>query len=181
MLRQQRELQARLGYDFMKMTRQERIDHIKIMYIAAVKELGEALDETTWKPWAVAEEPSITRNALASELSDTWQFIMNMWFAVYPGLSDEELASRMVAILEAKLAINEARRVGGYDGISTKCGQCKRALDDPAVSCTRTGDQGWCESYQVNINYIKTIGDSDRVDREIAIVPSDQRRDTVAS
>lgn len=180
MIRQQRELQHRMGNNFMMMGLPARVDFIKEMYIAAIRELGEALDETSWKSWT-AGDPYIMRNAFMGELSDAFQFMLNMWFAAYPELTNEEFADRMVAILEAKLAVNESRRVNGYDGVASKCGQCKRALDDPAVSCTRTGDQGWCESYQVDINYIKTIGDTGKVDREIAIAPSDQRRDTVAS
>lgn len=158
MLRQQRELQHRMGLKFTVSPADKwaRINHIKEMYIAAVQELGEALDETSWKSWAVADEPRLRKHAVGSELSDAFQFIMNMWFAAYPELTDEELADRMISVLEAKLAINESRRINGYDGVSTKCGQCKRALDDPAVACTRTSDHGWCETYQVDINYLET-------------------------
>lgn len=153
MLRQQRELQHRMGHLHASMTRKERVEHIKDMYIAAVNELGEALDETSWKPWTVGES-RLRKHAVGGELSDAFQFMMNMWFAAYPELSDEELADRMVSILEAKLAINEMRRTSGYDGVSSKCGGCKRALDDPAVMCTREGDQGYCIVDNADINYI---------------------------
>jgi dimeric dUTPase (all-alpha-NTP-PPase superfamily) len=141
MLRQQRELQHRMGNLFFRASaddRAARVEHIKNMALAAIKEIGEALDETSWKPWTTGK-PFIRKHAVSGELSDAFQFIMNMWFTAYPELSDEELADRMISVLEAKLAINESRRVSGYDGISTKCPDCKRALDDPAVSCTANG------------------------------------------
>lgn len=178
MLRQQRELQERMGQLYTGNSPDDvaaRVDHIKNMALAAIKEIGEALDETSWKPWTIGT-PRLRNHAMGGELSDAFQFIMNMWFAAYPELSCEELADRMIAILEAKLAINEARRVNGYDGISTKCAGCGRALDDPAVSCTRSGDQGWCESYQADINYISvTGGENAHVHRRT------EHRDTVAS
>lgn len=137
MIRQQRELQHRMGHKFSVAPDEKwaRIEHIKNMAIAAIMEISEALDEVSWKPWTVGE-PVLRKHAVGGELSDAWQFIMNMWFAAYPELSDEDLANRMLATLEAKLAINETRRVNGYDGYSLKCIHCKRALDDPAVSCT---------------------------------------------
>jgi hypothetical protein len=140
MIRQQRELQHRMGLKFTVSPddKRRRVNHIKDMALAAIKEIGEALDETSWKPWT-SGEPMLRKHAVGGELSDAWQFIMNMWFAAYPELSDEALADRMLSVLNAKLIVNESRRVSGYDGVSTKCPDCKRALDDPAVSCTANG------------------------------------------
>lgn len=155
MLRQQRELQEKLGYHFERMNQVARIRFIKDMHIAAIAELNEALDETSWKPWANTL-PFINKIAFMSELGDAFQFIMNMWFAAFPDADADDLATMMLTTLETKLPVNLARHRNGYDGVSTKCHQCKRALDDPAVACTRTSDQGWCETYQVDINYLET-------------------------
>lgn len=160
MLRQQRALQERFGYYFATMDRATRVEHIKNMALATVAEIMETLDEVSWKPWTTGR-PVLKKHAVGGELSDAFQFMMNMWFAAFPELSDEELADRMIATLEAKLTINELRRVGGYDGVSTKCGGCKRALDDPAVSCTRRGDQGWCADRRADVNYVQVTGGED--------------------
>lgn len=173
MIRQQRELQHRMGLTFTVSPNDKvrRVAHIKDMALAAIKEIGEALDEVSWKPWTTGE-PVLRKHAVGGELSDAFQFIMNMWFAAYPELSDEDLADRMITTLEAKLAVNEARRVSGYDGESTKCGACRRALDDPAVSCTRQGDHGWCAENNADVNYIRVTGGEDA---------HLKHRDTVAS
>lgn len=183
MLRQQRELQERMGLTFRATAEDKpaRIHHIKDMALAAIKEIGEALDETSWKPWTTGR-PVLRKHSVGSELSDAFQFIMNMWFAAYPELSDDELADRMVAILEAKLAINESRRVSGYDGVSSKCPRCKRALDDPAVNCnTVTVDEppgptldGWCEQEGKFYYWINTVGDDGKVGEPMTIVPENQ-------
>lgn len=172
MIRQQRELQHRMGLTFTVSpdNKMSRINHIKDMALAAIKEIGEALDEVSWKPWTTGR-PVLRKHAVGGELSDAFQFIMNMWFAAYPELSDEGLADRMISILEAKLLVNEIRRVNGYDGESTKCGACKRALDDPAVSCTRRDNRGWCAVRNADVNYVQVSGGEDAHVRD---------RDTVA-
>lgn len=37
-----------------------------------------------------------------------------------------------------------------------RCGGCGQELDDPDVSCTRKGDQGFCAAKNIDINYINT-------------------------
>lgn len=133
MLRSQLKLQQELGYDFPEMSMSERIQFIKDMMLAAQQELGEALNEVSWKPWTVGERFNTT--AFASELSDAFQFIMNMWFAAMPSLTPTELAEAMRETLQLKLIINRKRHSEGYDGVSTKCPKCSRALDDPHVGC----------------------------------------------
>lgn len=153
MLTQQRELQIRLGYDFEKMTTEERVTYIKEMYIAATQELGEALNETTWKSWASGNS-MIHIHEFTGELTDTWQFIANMWFAALPDASPEYIAHVMYDRLAAKIRINHKRADANYDG-KNKCPQCKRALDDPAVECelvpqgyhcAKTGVTYWTQS-----------------------------------
>jgi hypothetical protein len=149
MLYSQLKLQQELGYDFPEMSTHERILFIKDMMLAAQSELNEALDEISWKPWTTGERFNTT--AFASELSDAFQFIMNMWFAAMPSLTPLELAEAMRETLQLKLLINRKRHAEGYDGASTKCFNCGRALDDPHVKCRpgvpspRLNEAPWCE------------------------------------
>jgi hypothetical protein len=45
---------------------------------------------------------------------------------------DEEMIFEMYG---TKAAVNYARIENNYDGVSTKCPGCRRAMDDPAVKC----------------------------------------------
>jgi hypothetical protein len=156
MIAAQRAFQEHLGHKFENMSVNERCLYIQQMWTAAIKELGEALDEVSWKTWTTHNGLYINADALTAELSDAFQFMMNMWFAAFPHAEPEELAARMYGVLMDKLAINRARQDNGYDGKSTKCGGCGRALDDPAVACSRRGGQGWCSRDGADINYITT-------------------------
>lgn len=128
MFSMQRSFQSRLGYDFECMDRRERIAFIKEMYTAALQELGEALNEVSWKPWANAE--FINDAQLVAELVDAWHFIMNMVFAAWPGTTPDDAATLFHAAYMKKIAVNHSRQDAGYDGISAKCPSCRRALDD---------------------------------------------------
>lgn len=106
---------------------QELIDYIVYMKTALEAELQEMLDEIGWKPWATSRH--INREGVKSELVDTFQFFMNLCFAV--GMDANELLLRHTE----KLLKNYKRADEGYDGVSTKCGWCGRALDDSHVLC----------------------------------------------
>ncbi|QTF82205.1 deoxyuridine triphosphatase [Microbacterium phage Albright] len=97
--------------------------------LAATDELHELLGETSWKPWAKADY--INLEAARGEWIDAWHFMMNL--ANLLGLDSAEIKARYFA----KRAKNIARQEAGYDGISTKCPGCHRALDDDAVHCWR--------------------------------------------
>lgn len=134
MITQQAELQRRLGYDFSKMTIDDRIEFVKTMTLAATAELHEALNEISWKPWATSKHFYTSR--LLAELSDAWQFIANIWIAVAPDETPATIAQFMQTTLDEKLQVNHRRIENGYDGVSTKCPVCGRATDDPNVRCT---------------------------------------------
>jgi dUTPase len=106
---------------------EEKIQYIKDMVYALESELHEMMQEIGWKPWATSRH--INYEAAKSELVDTFQFFMNLCFAL--GMSADELLDRHAE----KLKINYSRAGGGYDGVSTKCAWCGRALDDKYVSC----------------------------------------------
>jgi dimeric dUTPase (all-alpha-NTP-PPase superfamily) len=106
----------------------DRIEWIRWNILAMEDELHEALAETGWKPWATSDH--MNRDAFVGELVDAFHFLMNLML-----ISNCNAAEFLERYAE-KRGINAARQAAGYDGISSKCPQCKRALDDPAVTCT---------------------------------------------
>lgn len=123
-------LQRELGTDIEKMTPTELMAFVREQVLACEDELHEALQETGWKTWA--KNPHINEEAFRAELIDAWQFLMNlMWVA---GMTPE-----MLFVGHAKkVTKNRIRNETNYDGVSTKCLVCRRALDDAAVWCTST-------------------------------------------
>lgn len=174
MLALQEQLQREsFGYDFQKMTGEQAIQYIKDMKLALDAELQEALDETGWKAWATTRH--INRDAYLAELVDVFHFFMNMLLVL--GDSPDDLAAEVFSVYCRKNKINERRQSEGYDGVSTKCGNCGRALDDPAVMCKRWGDQGWCDQggiEGVDVNYL-----TGAVRPEQKLSPIKPARDTV--
>lgn len=154
MIRAQNDLQRQMGFKFEQMDEETRLTYIFNMYVAAMKELGEAIDETPWKFWAKRRPFNV--DAFVAELSDTFQFIINMWCAALPERTADDIAKRMYSTILDKIEINKQRIADGYDAKSTKCVQCKRALDDPAVRCWRIDDQAYCAQYDVDVNLINT-------------------------
>jgi dUTPase len=138
MLRGQLDFQRTLGKDFVVMTTAERITWVKEMYVAAVQELGEALDETSWKSWATGER--FDADALVRELCDAFQFMMNMIFASYPDASPDELARTLYSVHARKLAVNHRRHEENYDAVSSKCPGCRRDRDEVTVTEVRQDD-----------------------------------------
>lgn len=116
-------------YDFTTMSTEARIVYVKEYVLALEHELHEALDEMSWKPWAT-REPVLDRTAYIGELIDVLHFLMNLFLVVE--VSADEIYDGYIA----KWAVNVSRFNGGYDGVSTKCRGCGRALDDPSVRCT---------------------------------------------
>lgn len=128
-LRLQNELQRETyGTDVARLDTEQRIEFISWNVLALTDELHEALAETGWKPWATSRH--INEEAFKDELVDAFHFMGNLILA--SGMHSDELMSRY----RKKRRRNEQRQEDGYDGVTTKCPVCKRALDDPAVSCT---------------------------------------------
>lgn len=139
----QRDLQiTAYGKDPADLEGMERIQFYKDMHIALTDELHEALGEIGWKPWATSRH--VNEEALQGELVDAFHFFMNLCMVAH--LDPFELVKKYMAKREK----NAKRQAEGYDGVSTKCPVCKRALDDDAVLCgeenTRGGVPGvWCD------------------------------------
>lgn len=127
-LQAQWELQVKsFGADPKALDDEGKLEWIRWNMIALEDELHEALAETGWKPWAKSKH--INRDAYVSELVDAFHFLMNLMLVV--DCSAEEFLDKYFE----KRGINADRQAVGYDGVSTKCKSCKRALDDPAVKC----------------------------------------------
>jgi dimeric dUTPase (all-alpha-NTP-PPase superfamily) len=154
MMTAQRSLQTIInnGKRIDQFTDEERMEALRINVLALIKELGEALDETGWKPWATSNH--VNADAFKGELVDVWHFLMNLMLHV--GMTPRELYDGYFI----KQRINVKRQREGYDGVTGKCPQCKRAYDDPAVRCTPAStaerhdldeDLAWCEVYGVQL------------------------------
>lgn len=150
MLTKQRELQLVInrGKDIEDFTDEERMEVIRTNVLALTAELHEAMDETGWKPWASSNH--INTAAFHGELVDAWHFFLNLM--LHSGMTAADLFKGYMT----KWQINMDRQANGYDGITGKCPQCKRAYDDPAVRCqppvlTEPGSDyivdspSWCE------------------------------------
>lgn len=159
------------GYHFTDMTRDELIAYIRIQQQAAVQELGEVLNEVDWKPWTTAPR-QLRRPEFMNELVDVLHFWLNLALAVSGKSEATELADEIFTRFAMKNRINAQRQADGYDGVSTKCGGCQRALDDLGVECRRVGDQGFCAKLNADVNYVEDIAVvavwNDRVEEKLA-------------
>lgn len=141
MLERQRKLQEEsMNIDFKTMSDVDRIAYIKENVLALTDELHEMLGEMGWKSWATSRH--INTNAAFSELIDAWHFMMNIALAIMPGdMHPYVVADRFGDWYDAKRQKNADRQAAGYDGVSTKCPQCGRALDDHgAIDVEQRGD-----------------------------------------
>lgn len=131
-LNAQHQLQIRsFGQDPKQLTDEQKLEWIRWNVLALEDELHEALAETGWKPWAKSKH--VSREAFVSELVDAFHFLMNLMLVV--DCDADEFLDKYFE----KRGLNEKRQAAGYDGVTGKCPQCKRALDDVAVTCTEAG------------------------------------------
>lgn len=107
--------------------RKPAIDFIHWNVTALTDELHELLGEVGWKPWAKSRH--INLEAARGELIDAYHFMANLSLVL--GMDANEIMRRY----HEKHAKNAKRQEEGYDGVSTKCLGCKRALDDAGVGC----------------------------------------------
>lgn len=124
-------------------TRDERIRQFKEMFEAGIREAVEQMDEIGSKPWAISKHWN--EDAVKKELVDEWHFFMAK--CLLAGLTPRELFE----MYKVKWQVNVARQENDYDGVTTKCPKCKRALDDATTPCIPAGtystehpDMGYC-------------------------------------
>lgn len=129
-VRLQKEFQDNiLGHgDVSSLTGNDRAAYFRTQALSLMFEIGEAGNEIGWKPWATTRH--INSAAYRAELIDALHFLLNLM------LLNDMTADEIYEGYIAKQKINRERQANGYDGVSTKCPLCKRAYDDPAVSCT---------------------------------------------
>ena len=117
------------GKDPAQLRGDELADFVIWNHTALVDEMSEFLGEVRWKPWAKGDRGLADRHKAIGELIDAAHFLANL--AVAMGATDDEWEQRY----EAKMEINRQRQRDGYDN-KNKCPVCRRALDDPGVTCT---------------------------------------------
>ena len=123
----QKALQQRInGYDLNEQTDDQRIANIRMNVLACTAELHEALDEVGWKEWATSRH--INYDPLRKEIIDAFHFLLNL--ALHAGMGSDEFFEMFVE----KNTRNAKRQAEGYDGVSSKCPHCNRALDDVGVA-----------------------------------------------
>lgn len=137
------------GVDYAQMMKDvnAKTDYVTMNLNAAFLELGEAQQETPWKPWVKTGNRETQwqkkRDAFVGELVDVLFFVANALTAV--NCSDEELATRY----QQKMDVNIQRQAAGYDGLN-KCTQCGRAFDDTHQNATliirRSEGQQFCDT-----------------------------------
>lgn len=116
------------GKDPRILNNDEKLEWVRWNVLALEDELHELLAETGWKPWASSRH--VNREAYIGELVDAFHFMMNLMLIV--DCDADEFLNRYFE----KRKINIKRQAEGYDGVSTKCSECHRALDDKSVTCT---------------------------------------------
>ena len=129
MLEMQLDLQRQhMGGDPRELTGDAMADFMRWNAYALEDELHEATTEVGWKPWATSRH--INREAFMKEMVDAFHFFMNMLLCANPGTFPEDIAKEFFQLYRAKNAVNAQRQADGYDGVSTKCPNCKRELSE---------------------------------------------------
>lgn len=134
------------GKDPREMPEEERALFIKDMTLALTDELHELLAEVGWKPWASSRHVNV--ESARGELIDAFHFFMNLALALdMDGFLIQEM-------YHTKRAKNKQRQEEGYDGVSTKCVVCGRALDDEEKLLNQ-GEEGCFDSSDFMSGYCR--------------------------
>lgn len=106
------------------------VEFIRWNTLALTDELHEMLGEVGWKPWASSQH--VNHPEAMHEMVDAWHFFLNILLAIAAanGLSITEMGTAFEDYYKDKNAKNLQRQVDGYDGVSTKCPNCKRELSE---------------------------------------------------
>lgn len=111
LLKAQNQLQELMGHDFVLMTLEERMRYLRDQALALVVEVGEALAETPFKPWATyPADAEINDDAYVGELADVFIFFLNLM------LVGDVSERRLLEAVRRKITKNQDRHAGAYDG-----------------------------------------------------------------
>lgn len=116
--------------EYLKNQPDTRAEYVRMNVLGASSELHEALNETGWKPWATSQH--FNTDAVIGECVDAFHFIINIMLA--SGIAPDRLADMFFEKYLEKNERNGTRQEEGYDGVSSKCPHCSRALDDVGVN-----------------------------------------------
>jgi hypothetical protein len=108
----------------------ERADWLMMNFFAMNAEITEMSDECGWKPWT---QPRgwINRDAMIAEAVDVMHFLANVLVTL-----DADITQLGVDLSEKyleKVAKNRIRQQKGDDGVSRRCRNCRRSLDDVGI------------------------------------------------
>ena len=116
---QQLEMQrSSFGVDPTALEGKERDDYVTAMALALMVEVGEVMQEVSWKPWATGQW--FNREAYLEELIDVLHFWMNL------ALVATDKPEELLAAYQAKADVNVKRQSDGYSGV--KCKECGREV-----------------------------------------------------
>ena len=121
------------GNDLRSLTGADRDVALMTHAYALNDEIGEALDETSWKPWDKKNVGVINKEAFKGELVDALHFFANL--CVLGEISEEELWEAYREKQERNRARQAAK--GGYDSKKNRCPNCRRELDKKGAYCVR--------------------------------------------
>jgi NTP pyrophosphatase (non-canonical NTP hydrolase) len=95
---------------------ESRDQYVQAMGLALMVEVGEALQEVSWKPWATGQW--FNREAYLEELIDVLHFWMNLVLVA------TDKPEELLAAYQRKAEVNVKRQETGYTG--EKCPECGR-------------------------------------------------------
>lgn len=134
------------GVDPREMPTEEKALFIKDMTLALTDELHELLQEVGWKPWATSRHVNV--DSARGELIDALHFLLNLALAL------DMDGFMLMEMYHAKHKKNQQRQEEGYDGVASKCGYCRRALDDEDKLLSR-GEEGCWRSDDGSTGYCR--------------------------
>lgn len=151
LLESQAALQLKMpqGKDPRDMDEAEKALFIKDMTLALMDELHELLAEVGWKPWASSRHVNV--DSARGELIDALHFFLNLALAL------DMDGFMLMEMYHAKHQKNQQRQEEGYDGVASKCGYCRRALDDED-KLLREGREGCWISGDGGTGYCREAG-----------------------
>ena len=115
---QQLEMQiGSFGVDPRFLHGESRDHYVQAMALALMVEVGEAMQEISWKPWATGQW--FHREAYLEELIDVLHFWMNLVLVA------TDKPEELLAAYQRKAEVNVNRQATGYTG-EAKCPECGR-------------------------------------------------------